>query len=554
MATEPDINEIKPGMAVEAIEGGDLGEEDVSKPQVEEVRTDGAGNVESVVVKKGVIFQKEVEIPANRIEEVQPTDEVAEEPGTVKVALTEAETNTLAPHGSEQLTSEAEDPLTATEETLPTESGLRRLEIERERERTGETPAKPAPRPSILRVLGPGFLAGIASNDSAAVTTYAVDGAKVGYAHLWLILLTTPLLQAVQFACARIGRVQGKGFSEVLRENYGLKLAGPAAALLVLANLGLIAADLVAVGSGLELITGIAWPWFVVPVAAALWYMVVYQSFDSIKKIFLVLSLVFATYLITAVLSKPDWGEVLRNTFIPHLDFSFGSISAAVALLGATISPWAIFWQVQGEKEEQRPGANEEQRTRFAAWDIGVGVVSANLVAYAIMVSAGTTFAGPAQINTALDAARSMEPLLGPFAKYLFAVGLIGAGLVAVPILLASTSYAVTGTVGWPTGLSKKPWQAEGFYLIITVALVASLALGLTGIDAVTLLFWANVLQGVAAPILLIILLFVGNSRKVMGQQRLAWATNLGVGLTTLLMLAGAILLFYGLFTGQGSS
>lgn len=554
MAEAQEIDKIQPGMVVEASEG-DLGEEDMSKPRVEEVVNDEAGNVTSVIVKKGFLFKKQVEVPVSRIASVHTTDQSDDEDGKIKIVATEKETEALTPHGSEQLAAAPDNLLTITEQVLPTESGLRELELHRKRERTGEEPSTIDAHPNPLRVLGPGFLAGIADNDSSSVTTYAVDGASVGFAHLWLLLLATPLLQAVQFAAARIGQTQQKGFAEVLREHYGLKLAVPSAVLLVLANLALITADLVAIGTGLELITGIAWAWFVALVAAILWYLVVYHNFEVIKKVFLILSLAFITYLIAAVLSKPNWGDVLSNTFIPHLDFSFASISSMVALLGATISPWIVYWQVQGEKEEKRPGSSPQEQRRWAAADIGVGVFSGNLVSYAIIVStAATSFIAHQQVNTALDAARAFEPLLGSFAKYLFAVGLIGAGLVAIPILMASTSYAVAGTVGWPTGLSKKPWQAEGFYLIVTATLVISVIVGLLGFNPLSLIFWANVLQGALIPALLIILMLVGNNRKVMKDEPLGWPTNLGLGLAILVTLAGAILLFYGLFTGQAGN
>jgi NRAMP (natural resistance-associated macrophage protein)-like metal ion transporter len=404
----------------------------------------------------------------------------------------------------------------------------------------------------LLRVLGPGFLAGMAGNDASAVATYAVDGATNGYGHLWLLLLSTPLYQAVQFACAKVGRITQKGLAEILREHYSRWVAIPASLILIVANIALIAADLVAIGSGLELITGLSWVWFVIPVGIILWYLTVYRNFEAIKKTFIVMSLVFVAYFITAIFSHPNWGEVLINTFVPHLDFSFISISSAVALLGATISPYDMFWQVQGEKEEKRVGSTK-QKLRGATPDIAIGVISGNLVAYFIIIStASTLFVHHQNITTAADAARSLEPLLGPIAKYLFAFGLIGAGLVAIPVLLASTSYAVAGTFGWPTGLSKKPWQTEGFYLILTGALVVSLALALLRLDPIKLIFWANVLSGVLAPILVVYLVVIGNSRKIMQKQRLGLITNIGLVMTALVMFSAAILLFYGLATGKG--
>jgi Mn2+/Fe2+ NRAMP family transporter len=243
---------------------------------------------------------------------------------------------------------------------------------------------------------------------------------------------------------------------------------------------------------------------------------------------------------------------VLSNTFIPHLDFGFGSISAAVALLGATVSPYTMFWQVQGEKEEQRPGRLHE-KVRWAAIDIGAGVISGNLVAYFIIVAtAGTLFTQHKQITSAVDAAKALEPLLGEAAKYLFALGLIGAGLIAIPVLLASASYGVAGTFGWPSSLSKKPWQNEGFYLILTGALAVGLIIAVLGFDPIQLMFWVNVLQGVLSPVLVVLLILVGNNRKIMGVQRFGLAQNAGLAVTALVMFSATALLFYGLLTGQG--
>lgn len=326
----------------------------------------------------------------------------------------------------------------------------------------------------------------------------------------------------------------------------------PAALLLIVANIALIAADLVAISTGLELITGLRWAWYAAPVAVVLWYVTVYQNFDAIKKIFLAMSMVFVTYIITAFFSKPDWGAVLTHTFVPHVDFGFASISTAVALLGATISPYTIFWQVQGEKEEKRSGSTK-RKFRLAAMDIAAGVISGNFVAYFIIVStAATLFTKHQQMHTALDAARALEPLVGPFAKYLFALGLIGAGIIAIPVLLSSASYGVAGTIGWPSGLSKKPWQNEGFYLIMTVGLAVSLLLALIGLDPVPLMFWANVLQGVLSPILVVLLVVMGNSRRIMDKNRLGWFTNAGLVAAAIVMFGASVLLFYGLATGQG--
>ena len=553
---------IEPGMEVEASQG-DLGEEDVSKPKVTGVVKDQQGNVDKLIVQKGVIFKKTLEIPADRVQSIDQ-ENIANEStsGKVIVDVSKKEAESLTSTGVEELDSEQQhNLLDMVEQEVPTAEALRELEAsDKDAQATlqqasaGEEglPTSPGKKNILLHVLGPGFLAGMAGNDASAVATYAVDGAATGYGHLWLLLLSTPLYQAVQYACAKVGRITQKGFAEILREHYSRWVAIPASLILIVANIALIAADLVAIGSGLELITGLSWIWFVIPVGVILWYLTIYRSFETIKKIFIIMSLAFVTYFITAIFSHPNWGEVLINTFVPHLDFSFITISTAVALLGATISPYNMFWQVQGEKEEQRAGSTK-QKTRGAALDIAIGVISGNLIAYFIIIStASTLFTHHQSITTAADAARALEPLLGPFAKYLFATGLIGAGLVAIPVLLASTSYAVAGTFGWPAGLSKKPWQNEGFYLILTGALVLSLVLALLRLDPIKLLFWANVLSGVLAPILVIYLIMIGNNRKIMQKQRLGLLTNIGLVVTALVMFTASILLFYGLLTGHG--
>jgi Mn2+/Fe2+ NRAMP family transporter len=243
---------------------------------------------------------------------------------------------------------------------------------------------------------------------------------------------------------------------------------------------------------------------------------------------------------------------VLRNTFVPNLSLNFVGISAAVALLGATISPYTVFWQVGGETEESRPGTRHHQVHLMGA-DIASGVITGNLVSYFIILcTAATLFAHHQTISTAADAARALQPLLGPLAKYLFALGLIGAGLVAIPVLLASTGYVVTGTFGWAGSLWQKPWQSKGFYLVLSLALIASLALAFLHINPIQLMFWANILQSFLAPILLILLLLLGNRRTIMHGFKLGWLPNLGLLVTTLILIVGVVLLVAGLVTGQG--
>ncbi|MBV8821563.1 MAG: divalent metal cation transporter, partial [Ktedonobacteraceae bacterium] len=359
----PNEQEVQVGMEVE-VTHGDLGEADISKPTVKEVVRDQQGQVDHLVVQKGVLFRKEVEIPGDRIQQVK-VQSAATQNGTVVVETSQEEVENLTSQGREALTANG-DILGQVEEELPTAEGLREHERQRRDSQVAVEAGKQRPR-SWWQVLGPGFLSGMAGNDASAVGAYSIDGAQVGYAHLWLMLLATPLYQAVQFSCVKIGRLTGKGLADVLRTYYSRPVAMGVSLVLVVANVALIAADLVAVSTGLELLTGLTWVWFVAPIALLLWYLTVYESFEAIKKIFIGMSAVFLVYLATTVLSHPDGGAVLWNTFIPHVDFSFNNISSAVALLGATISPYTIYWQVQGEKEQQRPGKTKRKQIRFAA-------------------------------------------------------------------------------------------------------------------------------------------------------------------------------------------
>ena len=344
-----------------------------------------------------------------------------------------------------------------------------------------------------------------------------------------------------------------KDCAEILREHYSRWVAIPASLILIVANIALIAADLVAIGSGLELITGLSWVWFVIPVGVILWYLTVYRNFETIKKIFIVMSLAFVAYIITAIFSHPNWGEVLINTFVPHLDFSFVTISSCRSLAWSNDFSLQYVLAGAGRKRGATRGINQtKDARRCPGHRYRRNQRQSHRVLhhhfYCIDACSCIIRTSPLLLMQHVR----LEPLLGPFAKYLFAIGLIGAGLIAIPVLLASTSYAVAGTFGWPTGLSKKPWQTEGFYLILTGALLVSLALALLRLDPIKLIFWANVLSGVLAPILVVYLVVIGNNRKIMQKQRLGLITNIGLVLTALVMFSAAILLFYGLATGKG--
>ncbi|HEX6554110.1 MAG TPA: divalent metal cation transporter [Ktedonobacteraceae bacterium] len=564
------MNEIQPGMEVEDT-GHELGESDISKPQVTAVIRDEQGQVTYLIVSKGLLFKKKVVVPASRIKEVKLEPENKKGPGEIVIETNLEDEQELEKRGLDILSDiKKGDIIAEVQEAMPTAEGLEALEAESEQEESKqpppseeagegeqESPQGHAAHPRILQFLhdiGPGFLAGMSGNDATAVTSYAINGATAGYSQLWLMLLTTPMYQAVEYSCSKIGRTTKVGLDAILRAYYSRWVAVLAALILIITNIALIAGNLVAIGSGFELITGISWVWFVIPAALFLWYITVFSNFNLVKKIFIGMSAAFITYIITAFVSGADWKTVLISSFVPQINLNFAAISAALALLGATISPYSMYWQMRAEIEEKRTGTMKQQ-FREASIDVASGTIGGNLVSYFIIITtASTLFVHHQSIQTAADAASSLGPLVGPFAKYLFACGLIGAALIAIPIMSASSAYAVADTFGWPAGLSDQPWQAEGFYIVLTASMLVGLAFALLRVDPIKLSFYANVFTGVLAPVMVIYLMAIGNSRKIMGEHKLGWLTNFFLALTALVLVASSVLFFYGLATGQGGS
>lgn len=403
---------------------------------------------------------------------------------------------------------------------------------------------------SFLRLLGPGVLSGTSGNDPSAVTTYAIDGARVGYGHLWLLLFTTPLYYAVQFACAKIGRISQKGLSQLLRERYGKRISLLISLLLSISNIALIAADLATIGNGLELITGMAWGYFVVPLAIALWFLTCRPNFEAFKRIFLTMSLVFLAYILASLFTHADWRSVLLYTLLPHLSWNIVGISSAVALLGATISPYSMFWQSHAEIEQQRNG-NLTQQLRTTRLDVGGGAMIGQTIVYFIMVTtASTLFVHHTPMLTATDAAYALEPLAGNGTRYLFVIGLIGSGLVAIPVLLRSTFYAVSGACGWSPSSGGRSWQ-RGIHLVLLAAVVLALMMLSLHIPGIALIIWSNILAAMIAPLLVIAILCIGNQRTIMKNQCLSLPHNMCLVAITLVLVASVLLLFYWLFSGM---
>jgi Mn2+/Fe2+ NRAMP family transporter len=391
--------------------------------------------------------------------------------------------------------------------------------------------------------LGPGVITGAAGDDPAGIGTYAQVGAQNGTSLLWLILLATPMLQVVQVTCSKLGMVAQKGLSGILKDHYGLKVAALAAILTAIANVATIGADIAGIAAGFELLFHVRWQYFVLPVTVAIWYFQVFMDYRVIRRVLLLMALALVSYIIAGFMARPNWGHVLRDTFVPHLQFNLALFTTAVGLLGTTISPYMYYFQASQMVEER----TQVRKLQEVVADTTAGMIFGNLVSYFIILStAATLFAAHKSVETAQDAARALEPFAGQAATIVFAIGMIGAGLLAVPVLATSTAAAVSEVFGWRIGLSKSTSRARGFYLALTCALVVGVVITLSGIDPMKALFYSQVITGIVAPVLLVLVFRLARRKDVLGehvnspiQQGWGWLT---VGIMTcsvLLMVWG---------------
>jgi NRAMP (natural resistance-associated macrophage protein)-like metal ion transporter len=383
----------------------------------------------------------------------------------------------------------------------------------------------------FFKDLGPGLITGAADDDPSGISTYSVAGAAYGYAGLWTALFSFPLMSAVQLMCARLGMVTGQGLASVIRTRYSPWVLWPACLLVVVANVFNIGADLGGMADAMQMVTGVRsyyWtPLFTLLIAVLLFW----TSYRMIARIFKWLTLVLFAYVITAFLARPDWAAVLRYTFIPHIEWSKSYLAVLVGILGTTISPYLFFWQAAQEVEEdrargkatvaQRRGSTDEELIA-ARTDVLTGMLLSNLIMYFIILTTAATLHahGKTSITTAKQAAEALRPLAGPGAYWLFTLGIIGTGMLAVPVLAGSCAYAVAEGANWRrASLESKPHKAWPFYAVIGVAMAIGLALDFAGLDAVKMLFWSAVLNGVLAPPLVVLVVLLTSDKKVMGRR-----------------------------------
>ena len=379
----------------------------------------------------------------------------------------------------------------------------------------------------FFSALGPGLVTGAADDDPSGISTYSVAGATFGYLPLWTALASFPLMAAVQLMCARLGIVTGLGLAGVIRRRYSRWVLWGSCALLIVANVINIAADLGGMAEATQMVTGAPVALSVPLYGVVIVSLLMWSSYRTIARVFKWLTLVLLAYVVTAFVAHVDWREALHMTLVPHVEWSRSFFAVLVAILGTTISPYLFFWQAAQEVEEERAigrnlakrrGASREELAACRT-DVMTGMFASNAIMYFIILTTAATLHahGQTSITTAREAAEALRPLAGAGAYWLFTLGLIGTGILAVPVLAGSCAYAIAEAAAWRGSLSRKPRNARKFYLVLAVSMALGVALNYAGLNAIALLFTTAVINGVLAPPLILIVLLLTGDRAVMG-------------------------------------
>lgn len=403
---------------------------------------------------------------------------------------------------------------------------------------------------NLFRVLGPGLITGASDDDPSGIATYSQAGAQFGLATLWTALLTFPLMASIQGMCARIGIVTREGLTRTLRTYYPKSIlylmmvfSFPAITL----NIG---ADIQGMGAVANLLVPQV-PVFAFSLifSAILIYLIIRFPYQKIAAILKWLCITLVLYITIPFLVKQNWTEVLKNTFIPTIQFNKDFFSILVAILGTTISPYLFYWQTTMEAEDMvhKKIVVNKRMLNDMKDDVNTGMLFSNLVMYFIILATGAVLHanGIKQIDTVEQAAKALEPAAGQFAYLLFAIGVIGTGFLAIPVLAGSLSYILAETFGWEEGLDKKFYQAKGFYITGIISILIGLALNFAGVSPVQSLIYTAILYGLTSPVMIAVILHISNNKKIMGKFTNRSHSNILGFITLALMTASAIALIY---------
>jgi len=403
----------------------------------------------------------------------------------------------------------------------------------------------------VLKMLGPGLVTGASDDDPSGIATYSQAGAQYGLQTLWTALLTFPLMAAVQEMCARIGVVTSHGLTGLLKRHY----PRPVLWLMVLFSFPAIVLNIGADLAGMGAVSNLIFPKIPSEAFSAVFALILclaivflpYQKFAAALKW---LCAVLLVYLVVPFLCRTDWPAVATSTFIPHIELNKDFINVLVAILGTTISPYLFFWQATMEVETVRCDhvVVDKRYIRDVGFDVDFGMFFSNIVMFFIILTTGTVLyaAGIRQIDTVEEAAKALQPLAGQWAYYLFALGIVGTGLLAIPVLSGALSYIISEAFGWREGLDRKFVEAKAFYTVAIVSLIIGLAINYLGISPIKALIWSAILYGLTSPVIIAIVLHISNNKTVMGEYTNGvWSNILGGGAFVLMTAAAGFLIYY---------
>jgi NRAMP (natural resistance-associated macrophage protein)-like metal ion transporter len=411
----------------------------------------------------------------------------------------------------------------------------------------------------FLRIFGPGLITGAADDDPSGIATYSQTGAQFGFGLLWTAIFMYPLQTAVQEACARIGAVTGRGLASVVKTNYSKKILISVVFLVVVANTINIGADIGAMAASANLIFPLPIAFFAIFIAIFVVLLEIFTAYKAYARILKWLSMALLAYPITAIIAGQNWPLVIKATLTPHFELSVGFFYILTGVLGTTISPYMFFWQASEEVEEEISEhrlSNNNEKPHISAgflknlrWDNALGMLFSEIITWSIIATTAAVLNthGVTNISTAAQAAKALEPLVSTFpnagflAKTIFATGVIGVGLMAVPVLAGSASYALSESLGWSEGLNLKFKKAHGFYGVIIVATLIGLGINFVGIDPIKALVFTAVFNGVAAVPLIFVIAKIAGSSKIMGEYRSGPISRVLVWTTFVAMLFSAL-------------
>lgn len=404
----------------------------------------------------------------------------------------------------------------------------------------------------FFKNLGPGFITGASDDDPSGIGTYSQTGAQFGYSQLWTSVFSFPFMTVVQEMCGRIGIVTGKGLAGVIRKHYSKKILGFAILILVIANTINIGADLGAMAAAGRLVVDIPYIVILLVLTLVTILLEVFVSYRVYAKFLKYLTFALFAYVFTTLIIKQDWTRVLAATFLPSISLSKEYLMNIVAILGTTISPYLFFWQAGEEVEEEVAEKKLYQMGKGIPLvtksdistmriDTVIGMFFSNLVMWFIIVTTASTLNANQifTIETADQAALALKPLAGDFAFILFTLGILGTGLLAVPVLAGSASYAISEAFGWKEGLYRKFNKAHGFYGVIIAATIIGLLVNFTPIKPFQMLYYTAILNGICAPPLLLLIILIGNNKNIMGSHTNSKFSNL-LGLIIMLIMSAA--------------